>query len=68
MKSKSCLLLNIVSPKNLLKSAPERLRIQEISKNHSSRLFNPFLKLKSFDGCQDTPVEVLHVFLLGIVN
>ncbi|KNZ49289.1 hypothetical protein VP01_5107g1 [Puccinia sorghi] len=39
---------------------------QEISKNQSSRLFNLFINLKSFDGCQDTPVEVLHVFLLGI--
>ncbi|KNZ64495.1 hypothetical protein VP01_10229g1, partial [Puccinia sorghi] len=50
-----------------LKSEPERLRIKEISKNPSSRLFNPFLKLNSFDGCQDTPVEFLHVFLLGIL-
>ncbi|KNZ53641.1 hypothetical protein VP01_3178g1, partial [Puccinia sorghi] len=50
------------------KSAPESLRIQEIFKNHSSGLFNLFLKLNSFDGCQDTPVEVLHFFLLGILK
>ncbi|PLW23463.1 hypothetical protein PCANC_27920 [Puccinia coronata f. sp. avenae] len=32
------------------------------------KLFNPFLKLKGFDGCKDTPVEVFHVFLLGVVK
>ncbi|KAA1106853.1 hypothetical protein PGTUg99_020771 [Puccinia graminis f. sp. tritici] len=31
-------------------------------------LFSPFFQLKGFDGCSDTPVEVLHVFLLGIVK
>ncbi|KNZ57068.1 hypothetical protein VP01_2251g5 [Puccinia sorghi] len=40
----------------------------EISKaleeKNKKQLFNPFLGLNAFDGCQDTPVEVLHVLLL----
>ncbi|EFP86451.2 uncharacterized protein PGTG_12407 [Puccinia graminis f. sp. tritici CRL 75-36-700-3] len=31
-------------------------------------LFNPLFQVPGFDGCQDTPVEVLHVFLLGVVK
>ncbi|KAI7949240.1 hypothetical protein MJO28_008061, partial [Puccinia striiformis f. sp. tritici] len=31
-----------------------------------NRLYNPFLYLLAFDGCQDTPVEILHVILLGV--
>ncbi|KAG0148749.1 hypothetical protein CROQUDRAFT_692742 [Cronartium quercuum f. sp. fusiforme G11] len=31
-------------------------------------LFNPFLRLVGFDGHRDTPVETLHVVLLGVVK
>jgi hypothetical protein len=31
-------------------------------------MYNLFLKWKEFDGTIDTPVEILHVFLLGIVK
>ncbi|KAH9812927.1 hypothetical protein DFH28DRAFT_1129296 [Melampsora americana] len=44
--------------------------IQEICRglNHDfgDRLFNPFLRLKGFDGHKHTPVEILHVVLLGV--
>ncbi|KAA1125883.1 hypothetical protein PGTUg99_014867 [Puccinia graminis f. sp. tritici] len=42
--------------------------VNELAQKDGDRLFNSFLKLKGFDGCQDTPVEILHVFLLGIVK
>ncbi|EFP76249.1 uncharacterized protein PGTG_02690 [Puccinia graminis f. sp. tritici CRL 75-36-700-3] len=32
------------------------------------QLFSPIMRLKGFDGCLDTPVEILHVFLLGVVK
>ncbi|KNZ52576.1 hypothetical protein VP01_3516g1 [Puccinia sorghi] len=45
------------------------------SSRQEKKLFNPFLNLKAhcrcfvflgFDGCLDTPVEILHVFPLGL--
>ncbi|PLW15305.1 hypothetical protein PCANC_19994 [Puccinia coronata f. sp. avenae] len=35
---------------------------------NQEKLFNPFLRLKGFDGCKDTPVEILHVFSLGVIK
>ncbi|OAV96922.1 hypothetical protein PTTG_08102 [Puccinia triticina 1-1 BBBD Race 1] len=45
-----------------------KAEVLRLAKEDLERLFNSFLKLKGFDGCKDTPVEILHVFLLGIVK
>ncbi|KAA1077301.1 hypothetical protein PGT21_002490 [Puccinia graminis f. sp. tritici] len=43
-------------------------RIADTDRSNPERLFNPFFRVPDFDGCRDTPVEVLHVFLLGVVK
>ncbi|KAI8455747.1 hypothetical protein BY996DRAFT_4636994 [Phakopsora pachyrhizi] len=42
--------------------------IHKINEERKQQLFNPFFELKGFDGHKDTPVEVLHVVLLGILK
>jgi len=46
----------------------ERLRIIKLIQDSPNRIYNPFLQPHTFDGCKNTPVEVLHVLLLGIVK
>ncbi|EFP78718.2 uncharacterized protein PGTG_04674 [Puccinia graminis f. sp. tritici CRL 75-36-700-3] len=46
----------------------ERERINEIEDKEPSRLANPITNMKGFDGCRDTPVEILHVLSLGVVK
>ncbi|KAI8452738.1 hypothetical protein BY996DRAFT_6431741 [Phakopsora pachyrhizi] len=42
--------------------------IKKLHEERKQQLFNPFFELKGFDGHKDTPVEVLHVVLLGILK
>ncbi|KAA1123802.1 hypothetical protein PGTUg99_020863 [Puccinia graminis f. sp. tritici] len=43
-------------------------RIRQMELSSPDRLYNSFLRLEGFDGVKDTPVEVLHVVLLGVVK
>ncbi|CAH7676417.1 hypothetical protein PPACK8108_LOCUS11548 [Phakopsora pachyrhizi] len=43
-------------------------KINKFQEEKIQELFNPFFELKGFDGHKDTPVEVLHVVLLGVLK
>ncbi|KAI9623290.1 hypothetical protein KEM48_009532 [Puccinia striiformis f. sp. tritici PST-130] len=45
-----------------------RKLMEKLEEEAPEKLFNPFLELEGFDGVKDTPVEVLHVALLGFVK
>ncbi|KAI8460241.1 hypothetical protein BY996DRAFT_4632711 [Phakopsora pachyrhizi] len=42
--------------------------IKKLHEENTQQLFNPLFEIKGFDGHKDTPVEVLHVVLLGILK
>ncbi|POW11185.1 hypothetical protein PSTT_05423 [Puccinia striiformis] len=46
----------------------QKERILKLEKDSPHRLLNCFFRIPSFDGCLDTPVEILHVFQLGPVK
>ncbi|KAH9822599.1 hypothetical protein DFH28DRAFT_949193 [Melampsora americana] len=46
----------------------DQFMFQDLDNQFGDCLFNPFLHLEGFDGHLDTPVESLHVVLLGVVK
>ncbi|KAJ7637552.1 hypothetical protein DFH06DRAFT_1302543 [Mycena polygramma] len=51
-----------------LDSADIVKELTEWVKANESTIYNPFLSLKGFDVSKDTPIEILHTILLGIVK
>ncbi|PLW37922.1 hypothetical protein PCANC_15168 [Puccinia coronata f. sp. avenae] len=43
---------------DIMKSRNEKAEAERIKKLHIDQVLNPFLRLKGFDGCGDTPVEI----------
>ncbi|KAI8462096.1 hypothetical protein BY996DRAFT_6408075 [Phakopsora pachyrhizi] len=43
-------------------------KIRRFQDGNIQKLFNQFFQLKGFDEYQDTPVEILHIVLLGILK
>ncbi|KAI8456133.1 hypothetical protein BY996DRAFT_6412631 [Phakopsora pachyrhizi] len=63
-------MLNQTVMKVLQENQDTRLvfNIKMLHGENKQQLFNPFFELQGFDGHLDTPVEVLHVILLGILK
>ncbi|KAI7941230.1 hypothetical protein MJO29_013304 [Puccinia striiformis f. sp. tritici] len=53
-------------PPHMDQDIPQKL--VDMEKDEPLRMHNSFMRLKGFDSVKDTPVEVLHVFLLGPVK
>ncbi|EFP82632.1 uncharacterized protein PGTG_08828 [Puccinia graminis f. sp. tritici CRL 75-36-700-3] len=53
-------------PTHMDQEIPQEL--VDMEEKEPKRMFNSFLELKGFDMVEDTPVEILHVFLLGAVK
>ncbi|POW18334.1 hypothetical protein PSHT_05903 [Puccinia striiformis] len=53
-------------PPHMDQDIPQKL--VDMEKHEPLRMHNSFMRLQGFDSVKDTPVEVLHVFLLGPVK
>ncbi|EFP91328.2 uncharacterized protein PGTG_16982 [Puccinia graminis f. sp. tritici CRL 75-36-700-3] len=53
-------------PTHMDQEIPQEL--VDMEEKEPKRMLNSFLELKGFDMVEDTPVEILHVFLLGAVK
>ncbi|KAJ7653815.1 hypothetical protein B0H17DRAFT_957259 [Mycena rosella] len=51
-----------------LDSAEIVTQLMDWVKANESTIYNPFLSMKGFDAAKDTPIEILHTILLGIVK
>ncbi|KAJ7792280.1 hypothetical protein B0H14DRAFT_3563873 [Mycena olivaceomarginata] len=51
-----------------LDSAQIVQQLKDWVKQNESTIYNPFLSLRGFDVSKDTPIEILHTILLGIVK
>ncbi|KAJ7450480.1 hypothetical protein B0H11DRAFT_2161827 [Mycena galericulata] len=51
-----------------LDSAEIVTQLMDWVKANESTIYNPFLSMPGFDAAKDTPIEILHTILLGIVK
>ncbi|KAI0696469.1 hypothetical protein C8T65DRAFT_756256 [Cerioporus squamosus] len=59
---------NVPAREGSSKKAMEREMLEELRRTLPDNLFNPVLQIPDFDANQDSPVEILHVVLLGVVK
>ncbi|KAI0739725.1 hypothetical protein C8Q80DRAFT_1112112, partial [Daedaleopsis nitida] len=59
---------NVNVPTGLTKKEMEREMLETLRQTLPENMFNPVLQIPDFDAHSDTPVEILHVVLLGVVR
>ncbi|KAF7368443.1 hypothetical protein MVEN_00167300 [Mycena venus] len=51
-----------------LTAAEIESELTQWTKDNQSQIYSPFLTMKGFDPAKDTPIELLHTILLGVVK